>query len=620
MFLFAPEALAQEEQLEMVGQAAGLPETDIRVVVATIIRYAIGLIGIIFLALIVYAGYLWMTSAGDPEKVKKAKMIMRNAVIGAFIVLASYSIVSFILNALLGQGGIFGGFGSEPPVGVEPLSGSLGAGIIQDHWPLRNANDIPRNTKIIITFKEPIALESLTNGVYSDNGTPGDETDDTYFLNDGLVLIYPNSEGEGSALTSEAVLVNRTADNLSWVFDPVELLGSAIDPMNYTVDLEDGILKEDGTEAFSGSYNGGYEWTFEVSTEVDLEPPYVQSVYPGHATEKDRNVVVQINFNEAMDPTAVSGTNNGVDSFFSNVLVEFQDPFNSGTVTGTWTISNGYRTVEFVSDDACAEDPCGDTIYCLPGESVINTTVKAATVGDSAPEAVGYPYDGAVDVTGNSLDGGNNNHNPDVGASTNLDGVADGPTTDNYVWAFETTNDVNDVIPSIYELRPDLEAEEVELDAEISATFTEDDGVSPPGPGVTLMSSTLNSSSIGLVPVSSDFTTHELSYRIEKVDLYEGYSETPPQADAEPTATQVVIDHGLFLESTDTLTWYYEPWLSQDVKSSYQICYYPAHGPGSANPSQDNIPPDCDVDSSNPSCCRGDAEVSRGGDCSVIPE
>jgi len=604
--LFVPEAFAQVEQLSEVGAATGLPETDIRVVVAKIIRTAILLVGIVFFAIVVYGGVVWMTSAGEADKVKRAKDILRNGAIGLVIILASYSIASFVLNALLG-GGIFSPIGSQDIAGVEPLSGSLGSGILQDHWPQRNAMDIPRNTKVIITFKEPIAIESMGVDQVAGVGTP-ELTDDVYTLNSANGLIYKNTEGEAGALAPEQVNVMTTEDQLIWVFDPVELLGDPIDEHNYTVKLENSILKADGTGAFSGGYSGGYQWSFEVSTLVDLTPPYVRSVNPSHDSEKARNIVVQVNFNEAMDPTAVSGAFQNGSGFTNIIAEELLGNDQTSTIEGTWTISNGYRTIEFVTFDQCGEDPCGDPIYCLPSSTDIRVTAYAASLGVEPPEAAGFPYNGAVDVVGNSLDGGLGNWNVEASGSTNKNGAAEGPNIDNYVWAFSTTGETNDVVPSVYELLPGLGAEEVPLDSPVEIHFLADDNTGDSGPGVPMMSSTLNNSNIGLVPRSDDPNnpTHIISYRIDNTALYEGEVDEPPYENAPVVSTMASIDHGLFVDSGE-YTWDYYPFIFNGAKSAYQICYYPAQGPGSVNPATGG-PEDCDVDNTqNPSCCESNA-------------
>ena len=56
--------------------------------------------GAVILCLILYAGYTWLTAEGEPDKVKKAKNMITNSIIGLIIVLASYSIALFVVEAL----------------------------------------------------------------------------------------------------------------------------------------------------------------------------------------------------------------------------------------------------------------------------------------------------------------------------------------------------------------------------------------------------------------------------------------------------------------------------------------------------------------------------------------
>ncbi len=69
--------------------------------IADVIRIILGFLGIIFLILILYAGFMWMTSAGNEEKISNAKKTMVAAVIGAAIVLAAYAITYFVISNLL---------------------------------------------------------------------------------------------------------------------------------------------------------------------------------------------------------------------------------------------------------------------------------------------------------------------------------------------------------------------------------------------------------------------------------------------------------------------------------------------------------------------------------------
>jgi len=92
------------------GQETGLPQQDVRVIVMYIIRNILGLLGIIFLIIILYTGFTWMTAGGNDEKVGEAKKWLTRSVIGLAIILSAYSITTFITNGLIEasmpQGGV----------------------------------------------------------------------------------------------------------------------------------------------------------------------------------------------------------------------------------------------------------------------------------------------------------------------------------------------------------------------------------------------------------------------------------------------------------------------------------------------------------------------------------
>jgi len=65
-----------------------------------IISGLLGFVGIVSLVAFVYAGFVFLISAGNPERVKKAKDTMIYAVIGVFVSMASYAILNFIFTTL----------------------------------------------------------------------------------------------------------------------------------------------------------------------------------------------------------------------------------------------------------------------------------------------------------------------------------------------------------------------------------------------------------------------------------------------------------------------------------------------------------------------------------------
>ena len=73
---------------------------DFMIVGDTIVKLLLGLSGSIMLLMIVYGGFLWLTSGGASGQVDKGKKVVVGAVIGLFIVFAAYIAVQFILEAM----------------------------------------------------------------------------------------------------------------------------------------------------------------------------------------------------------------------------------------------------------------------------------------------------------------------------------------------------------------------------------------------------------------------------------------------------------------------------------------------------------------------------------------
>ena len=71
---------------------------------ANIVKTLLTLVGIVFVVLIIYGGFTYMTAAGADEKVKKAKSILKNSVIGIIIITMGYTITFFISSTLESPG------------------------------------------------------------------------------------------------------------------------------------------------------------------------------------------------------------------------------------------------------------------------------------------------------------------------------------------------------------------------------------------------------------------------------------------------------------------------------------------------------------------------------------
>jgi len=56
----------------------------------------VSLVGAIFLLVMIYGGFTWMTAQGDEKKTTKAKEMIVAAIIGLVFILSAYLITAFI--------------------------------------------------------------------------------------------------------------------------------------------------------------------------------------------------------------------------------------------------------------------------------------------------------------------------------------------------------------------------------------------------------------------------------------------------------------------------------------------------------------------------------------------
>jgi len=61
------------------------------------------ILGLLFLGLMLYGGYNWMTAMGESEKVDKAKETIIPAVIGMLILISAYAITTFVISTVYGN-------------------------------------------------------------------------------------------------------------------------------------------------------------------------------------------------------------------------------------------------------------------------------------------------------------------------------------------------------------------------------------------------------------------------------------------------------------------------------------------------------------------------------------
>ncbi|MFA6918948.1 MAG: Ig-like domain-containing protein [Patescibacteria group bacterium] len=276
-------AQSSNDNLNTFATASGLPQVDLVTFIGRLVQIFLSIIGIVLVLLIMYGGFIWMTSEGDPGKVDKAKRIIINAIIGLIIIMASFAIATFVMSWLSGSGN--GNQNQKTPcIGCDNdwYRSNIGRGPIESVYPAPNQKDVSIDTVIVVTFKEPVTSSTI----YGANG----------FINANTIQICQASStgaciaGSGfDAGDFVSTTVSSTPDNKTYVFTPNKNLGPADGQNRYfKVTLGNGITKLGKTDSIFG-VGGQYAWSFQTNGKMDLNPPYViaSSIYPYADDVKD---------------------------------------------------------------------------------------------------------------------------------------------------------------------------------------------------------------------------------------------------------------------------------------------------------------------------------------------
>ena len=76
-------------------------EADYVTIISKVINIILSMLGVVFLVLLIYGGFLWMTARGNEQQVEKAKDTIFSSIIGLIIVLSAYAISIFVVSKLI---------------------------------------------------------------------------------------------------------------------------------------------------------------------------------------------------------------------------------------------------------------------------------------------------------------------------------------------------------------------------------------------------------------------------------------------------------------------------------------------------------------------------------------
>jgi len=77
---------------------------DFLVLAVNLINFMLGIAGSLALLFFILGGFIWLFSQGSSDKIEKGRQYITNAIIGLFIVLASWMIVNFIYTTMVERG------------------------------------------------------------------------------------------------------------------------------------------------------------------------------------------------------------------------------------------------------------------------------------------------------------------------------------------------------------------------------------------------------------------------------------------------------------------------------------------------------------------------------------
>jgi len=89
----------------LISRAATLSpftSADIPSLIGNILRVALGFTGVVALIMIIYGGFLWLTSGGNADRVKKGRDTLVWAILGLALIFGAYAIVNTVVGGVIG--------------------------------------------------------------------------------------------------------------------------------------------------------------------------------------------------------------------------------------------------------------------------------------------------------------------------------------------------------------------------------------------------------------------------------------------------------------------------------------------------------------------------------------
>lgn len=99
-FAFASTVLAQgtTTDISVNPSEAGFKITDVSKLINALLKFTLGIVGLLVFVYLIWGGIEWLTAGGDKSKTESARTKITNAIIGLAIVAAAFAISTVLSN------------------------------------------------------------------------------------------------------------------------------------------------------------------------------------------------------------------------------------------------------------------------------------------------------------------------------------------------------------------------------------------------------------------------------------------------------------------------------------------------------------------------------------------
>lgn len=92
--------LTFDDSSQTLQKTTLLGQNDPATIAYGIINWALVFLGLITVIMIVISGFMWLFAAGNEERIKKAQGILKGAVMGLLVIMASYGAAQYIFTKI----------------------------------------------------------------------------------------------------------------------------------------------------------------------------------------------------------------------------------------------------------------------------------------------------------------------------------------------------------------------------------------------------------------------------------------------------------------------------------------------------------------------------------------